>query len=80
MARYDYDHDKVFGVVESFDENGCTRFAPQIIKKPLQFIDKLIEGANFESVFVQTERQNFTFFPTLELAEDFLDEISNTNH
>ena len=75
MCRLDMEYGQIFGVVETLVAEGDKIPPPEIIKKPIEFVDKLINGGNFQSLTIETEAQYFSFFPSRKLAEDYLDEL-----
>lgn len=75
MCRVDINYNYAFGVLETTMAEGDKIPPPELIRKPIEFIHKLIDGASFLSLSIETEAQILTFFPSKKLAEDFLDEI-----
>lgn len=82
MTNYDhsYAEDKVYGVLQSIVEDGQIMPPPELIIKPISFIQKLINGFEFKSGFIQTEAFTFTYFRTKEEAEEYQDALSRPMH
>jgi len=78
MARYDKDHGKIFGVSKVL-VSGEMRIEPNIIEKSIDLVASLVASSQFNALHLMSETQEITFFPSRELALDYLDEICNPN-
>jgi len=78
MADYDYEHGKIFGVVERLGVGECktlTQIESDILERTPSFIEKLIKGKGFQAITYVSWTECITFLPTKKLAEEFQDEI-----
>lgn len=76
MANYDYEYGKIFGVVEEI--NGTHRRPnPEIIQKPIEFVDSLISDGHFDNILIVTPSKHFNFFPSRKMAEEYLNLAEN---
>lgn len=68
--------EKVFAIVEAFEESGKRRVVSNdIVEKDHDFIMKLLEERNYLAVIVSTPDHNFHFFTNREAAEDHIEDI-----
>jgi hypothetical protein len=78
MGKYDHDHNKIFGVSRVLIE-GEMRVESNLIEKSLDLVASLVASSQFSALHLMSETQEITFFPSRELALDFLDEICTPN-
>ena len=80
MAHHDLIHPRLFTVVETFSKEGVAIEAPRVVIESPDFIKKIIDKGMFLSLFVETDVNLFSFFPSFNQARDYCESRLATHH